>query len=163
MKTCACITAGLLASLPLIVFSQHNQAEALALTAEQMDSVSAGMFQLPAPYATMTAVATASGKQAMTGTVTSANVQGHDTALQYGYGRNWIISSNALATATGDESRSTSFDSSDDTNGTTPLGHIINRTMTVGPTQISGYSSVQPSGVLTYNMLQRTGARFFPN
>ena len=163
MKTCAFITAGLLASLPLVVFSPHNQAETMALTTEQMDSVTAGMFQLPAPYATITAIYTATGRQAMTGTFTSANVAGHGTTVQYGYGRNWIISSNALATATGDESRSTSFSSSDDSNGTTPLGQVINRSMTVGPTQISGYSSVQPSGVLTYNMLQRVGTRFFPN
>jgi hypothetical protein len=99
----------------------------------------------------------------MTGTFTSATVRGGNATVQYGYGRNWIISSNALATATGDESRSTSFDSSDDTNGTTPLGQVINRTMTVGPTQITGYSSVQPSGVLTYNFLTRVGPRFYPN
>ncbi|MCP5186580.1 MAG: hypothetical protein H6991_02345 [Pseudomonadales bacterium] len=163
MKTCAFITAGLLASLPSIAFAQQNQVESIALSAAQMDSVTAGMFQLPAPYATITAVSTASGKQAMTGTFTSANVVGHGTTVQYGYGRNWIISSNALATATGDESRSTSYSSSDDSNGTTPLGQVISRSITVGPTQISGYSSVQPSGVLTYNMLQRVGTRFFPN
>ena len=163
MKTYTRIAVSLVATLPMVALAQNTQDHMVALTAEQMDSVSAGMFQLPAPFAVISATSDALGRQVMTGTSANASVHGHNTAVQYGFGRNWIIASNALATATGDESRSTSFDSSDDSNGTTPLGRIINRTMTVGPTQITGYSSVQPTGVLTYNMLQRIGARFFPN
>lgn len=161
MKTYAFIAVGMLASYPLVGLTENNGQEAVALSAAQMDGVTAGMFQIPEPLAAITAQADATGRSAMTGTSTTATVLGHNTPSQFGYGRNYVIATNAVASATGDTSRSTSSSSSDETNGTTPLGRTISRTMTVGPTQVSVYSSVQPTGLQTYNVLQLIGGRFF--
>jgi hypothetical protein len=161
MKTYAFIAVGILASYPLVALTETDQKEVVALSAAQMDGVTAGMFQIPEPLVAVSALADATGRLALTGTNTSAQVRGFNTPTQFGHGTNWIIASSAVASATGDGSRSTSVSSSDDTNGTTPLGHQISRTMTVGPTQVSVYSSVQPTGLLTYNVLQLTGGNFF--
>jgi hypothetical protein len=161
MKTYALVVFGILASSPLAALAESNQENLIELNAAQMDAVTAGMFTLPEPFAAITAAAEAFGRQAMTGTTTSTMVLGFDARTAFGRARNFIIASNALATATGDSSRTTSFETSDDTNGTTPLGQIINRTRTVGPTTITGYSSVQPTGLLAYNFLQRGIGRFW--
>jgi hypothetical protein len=161
MKTYALLAVSVLASSPLAVLAENDQQGAVALSAAQMDGVTAGMFQLPSPLATIDAQANAAGRSAMTGTSTNTLVRGSPVSAQFGYGMNFVISSGAIASATGDQSRSTSTASSDDTNGTSPFGRRINRTMTVGPTQLSLYSSVQPSGLLTYNLYQLTKGRFF--
>jgi hypothetical protein len=161
MKTYALMAVGMLASYPLVALTQNNEQEAVALSAAQMDGVTAGMFQLPKPLASISALANATGRGAMTGTSTTAIVRGNNTPVQFGHGTNWVIASGAVASASGDGSRSTSSSSSDDTNGTTPFGRQINRTMTVGPTQVTVYSSVQPTGLLTYNLMQLTGGSFF--
>ncbi len=156
MKTSTALAIGILASCPILANAQTDQRDLLVLDAAQMDNVTAGMLQLPSPYASVSALANAIGRNSMTGTRTNVLVRGQRTPGQFGFGSNWVIASNALATATGDTSRSTSTSSSDDENGTTRLGHQINRTVSVGPTQISARSSVQPTGVLTFNLLQRT-------
>lgn len=161
MKTYALIAIGILASSPLAVLAENNQERFIELNAAQMDGVTAGMFTLPTPSAAITALAEALGTQTLTGTTTSSVVLGFNVPTVFGRPRNFIIASNALATATGDISTSTSVDSSDDTNGTTPLGQTINRTRTVGPTTITGYSSVQPTGLLTHNFLLRGAGRFW--
>jgi hypothetical protein len=161
MKTYALVVFGILASSPLAALAESNQENLIELNAAQMDAVTAGMFTLPEPFAAITAAAEAFGRQAMTGTTTSTTVLGSNEPTAYGRAWNFVIASSALATATGDNSRSTSFETSDDTNGTTPLGVVINRSMTVGPTTITGYSSVQPTGLLTYNFLQRGIGRFW--
>lgn len=160
MKTYALIAVGMLASYPLVALTQDYRQAAVELSAAQMDGVTAGMFQIPQPLASISALANATGRGAMTGTSTTALVRGRNTQVQFGYGTNYVIASGAVASATGDGSRSTSSSSSDDSNGTTPLGRQINRTMTVGPTQVTVYSSVQPTGLLTYNLLQLAGGRF---
>lgn len=161
MKTYALLAVSMLASSPLAVLAENDQQGVVALSAAQMDGVTAGMFQLPEPLATIDAQANATGRSAMTGTSTNTLVQGRPVSASFGYGLNFVIASGAIASATGDESRSTSTASSDDTNGTSPFGRRINRTMTVGPTQLSLYSSVQPTGILTYNLYQLTKGRFF--
>lgn len=161
MKTYALIAVGMLASYPLVTLAENDQYEAVELSAAQMDGVTAGMFQIPEPLVAIGAFADATGRAAITGTSTNALVRGFVRPTQFGHGSNFIIASGAVASATGDGSRSTSTSSSDDSNGTTSLGRQISRTMSVGPTQVSVYSSVQPTGLLTYNVLQLTGGDFF--
>ena len=49
MKTYALLAVSLLASSPLAVLAENDQQGAVALSAAQMDGVTAGMFQLPEP------------------------------------------------------------------------------------------------------------------
>jgi hypothetical protein len=161
MKTYAIIAVGLLASYPLAALTQNDRQQAVELSTAQMDGVTAGMFQIPQPLVSISALADATGRGAMTGTSTTALVRSRNALVQFGHGANYVIASGAVASATGDGSRSTSSSSSDDSNGTTPLGRQINRTMTIGPTQVTVYSSVQPTGLLTYNVLQLGGGKFF--
>lgn len=161
MKKYALIAVGILASSSLAAVAETNQSQLMTLSPAQMDGITAGMIQLPAPSAAITAAAEAIGRVVMTGTSTNALVRGSNSPVQFGFGRNWIIAQNAISTATGDVSRSTSFNSSDDTNGTTPLGQTIRQTRTVGPTQFTGYSSVQPTGLLAHNLLARGRGLFW--
>ena len=160
MKTYALVVLGLLTSVPLAANAENAQQGPVALDAVQLDSVTAAGFTLPGTSIAVQALADAIGKVSLTGTRTLTSVRGFSTPFGFGFGRNFAISSGALATATGDESRDTSYSSSEDANGTTQLGVTFNRTKTVGPTTITGYSSLQPTGLMAHNVLSRIGEFF---
>lgn len=159
MKTYALIVLGLLAAQSPVAHSE-TPGGITALSPAQMDSITAGIT-LPGTSSAIVAAAEASGLLAMTGTNTLSQAFGTRVNTGWGYGLNVILASGALATATGSESRETSYSSSDDENGTTPLGAIIFGTMTFGPTQITGYSSLQPTGLLVNNLLHHGAGVFW--
>lgn len=160
MKTYALVVAGLLTAVPLVAGAENARQGPVALDAVQMDSVTAAGFTLPGTSIAVQALADAIGKISMTGTRTLTSVRGFTAPSGFGSGRNISLTSGVLATATGDVSRNTSYSTSEDTNGTTQLGVTFNRTKTVGPTTITGYSSLQPTGLLAHNMLSRIGDFF---
>jgi hypothetical protein len=139
----------------------------LELNAAQMDNVTAGGFQISLPTVGVSAFADALGRLPMVGTTTRTLVRDSRTPVQFGFGSNFVVASSALATATGDSSRSTSTETSEDADEGRRVGKRINRTFRLGPTQITGFSSVTRTGLTAHNLANMFGGRFdallFPN
>lgn len=160
MKIYALVAVGVLSAQPSLVMAEGIREGPMELSEAQMDNVTAGGFQISLPTVGVSAVAGALGRLPMTGTTTRTLVRDSRSPVQFGYASNFAVASSAVATATGDASRSTSSETSDDADEGRRVGRIINRTWGLGPTQITGYSSVTRTGVTAHNLAHMFGGRF---
>ena len=167
MKIYALLAVGVLSVQPSLVMAEGIREGPIELSAAQMDNVTAGNFQINLPVVGVSAFADALGRLPMTGTTTRTLVRSSRAPVQFGFASNFALASSALATATGDSSRSTSSESSEEADEGRRVGKVINRTWGLGPTQITGFASVTRTGLIAHNLANMFDGRFdallFPN